>query len=38
MQALQEPTLLDCAHSIIEIVPRLSRLMRKDLRDRKSVV
>ncbi len=32
MQALQEPTLLDCAHSIIEIVPRLSRLMRKDLR------
>lgn len=27
-----QPTLLDCAHSIIEIVPRLSRLMRKDLR------
>lgn len=28
----QDPTLLDCAHSIIEVVPRLSRLMRKDLR------
>ncbi len=27
-----EPTLLACAHSIIEGVPRLSRLMRKDLR------
>jgi len=28
----QNPTLLDCAHSIIAVVPRLSRLMRKDLR------
>ncbi len=30
--AEQHPTLLDCAHSIIAVVPRLSRLMRKDLR------
>ncbi|MBN1487383.1 MAG: MarR family transcriptional regulator [Anaerolineae bacterium] len=28
----KEPTLLECAHSIIEAVPRLSRLMRQDLR------
>ncbi len=27
-----EPTLLDCAHSIIESVPQLARLMRQDLR------
>lgn len=28
----QQPTLLDCAHSIIAVVPRLSRIMRRDLR------
>lgn len=28
----EEPQLLECAHAIIEIVPRLSRIMRKDLR------
>lgn len=27
-----EPQLLECAHAIIEVVPRLSRIMRKDLR------
>jgi DNA-binding MarR family transcriptional regulator len=28
----KEPSLVMCAHSIIDTVPRLSRLMRKDLR------
>lgn len=28
----EEPQWLECAHAIIEIVPRLSRVMRKDLR------
>ena len=32
MEDMQQPTLLDCAHRIIAVVPRLSRLMRKDLR------
>lgn len=28
----EQPNLLDCAHILIEVVPRLSRQMRRDLR------